>query len=339
MPDPDRSVLPDASVDHAGARPVAAGQDRGIGSTKDGPAVTEGGSRPDGSRISVVVITWNRRSEALATVDRLRSLPERPPVVVVDNGSRDGTAAAVRAAHRDVEVVALPGNLGAAGRNVGAEAATTPYVAFADDDSTWEPGALGLAADLFDRHPRLAVLAARVVVGDDGRLDPTCAAMAASPLPAEADLPGPPVLGFVACGAVVHRRRFLELGGFDARYGVGGEETPFALEAVGAGWGVAYVDAVVARHHPSSTRDPAGRRRVAARNHLWLTWTRRRWPAVATETARTMARAAGDGATRAGLVEAARALGWVTRARRAVPPDLERRLRLLDRQRRTTHVH
>ena len=46
-------------------------------------------------RVAVVVITHQRRDEVLLALSRLLELPERPHVVVVDNGSTDGTAQAV----------------------------------------------------------------------------------------------------------------------------------------------------------------------------------------------------------------------------------------------------
>jgi hypothetical protein len=47
-------------------------------------------------RVAVVVVTRNRLPELLTTLGHLRSLPERPQVVVVDNASTDGTARTVR---------------------------------------------------------------------------------------------------------------------------------------------------------------------------------------------------------------------------------------------------
>src|SRR5205807_7353355 len=99
-------------------------------------------------------------------------------------------------------------------RNVGAHAVTAPYVAFADDDSWWAPGALTHAAGLFDRHPELALIAARILVGPRQSLDPTCVTMAQSPVLAAPGQPGPSILGFLACGAVVRRSAFLAVGGF-----------------------------------------------------------------------------------------------------------------------------
>ncbi|MGH8897910.1 MAG: glycosyltransferase family 2 protein, partial [Egibacteraceae bacterium] len=107
-------------------------------------------------RVAVVVATRDRLASLRVTLERLAALPERPPVVVVDNASRGGTVEAVRADHPDVTVVALPENRGAAARTVGARQADEPYVAFSDDDSWWAHGALVHATELFDAHRALA---------------------------------------------------------------------------------------------------------------------------------------------------------------------------------------
>jgi GT2 family glycosyltransferase len=189
--------------------------------------------------VSVVVITRDRRTEVLETLRKLIELPETPPIIVVDNGSRDGTAEAVSSAHPMVDVVRLASNAGAAARNIGVSLAKTPFVAFADDDSGWEPGALSRAADIFGRHPEIALVAARVLNGPGREIDAACRVMAEG-LPRRDALPGPPVLGFIACGAIVERERFLAAGGFPSRYGVGGEEAPLALALASAGWALIY---------------------------------------------------------------------------------------------------
>src|SRR5581483_5401490 len=141
-----------------------------------------------------------------------------PEIVVVDNGSTDGTAAAVRQRFPMVRCLRLARNRGAAARNAGVQACRRPYIALCDDDTWWEPGSLRRAADLLDAHPSLAVLTARVLVGTEDRLDPTCAAMAASPLPAPPGLPGAAILGFLAGASVVRRAAVLAAGGFEPRF-------------------------------------------------------------------------------------------------------------------------
>ena len=80
---------------------------------------------PVNTRITVVVLTYNRREEVLHTVAQLLALPERPAVIVADNGSTDGTADALGARFPRVRVVRCGTNLGAAARNRAAALATT----------------------------------------------------------------------------------------------------------------------------------------------------------------------------------------------------------------------
>lgn len=279
------------------------------------------------SRVTVVVATHDRRPQLQDSVPRHLALPERPAVIVVDNASTDGGPRGL-----PVEVIRLDRNLGAAGRNVGAEAARTPYVALTDDDAWWSPGALARAADLLDEHPRLAVVQAKVLVGPGERLDPTCAAMARSPLPAHDGQPGHPLLSFVACAAVVRRSAFLEAGGFSERFAVGGEEELLGWDLVAAGHWLSYVPEIVAHHHPPAV--PGGRperRAVTVRNTLWTSWLRRPVAVAARHSVGALAKAVRDPATARGVGRALAGLPWVLRDRRVSPPRVEAMLRALER--------
>jgi GT2 family glycosyltransferase len=194
--------------------------------------VTFGTGQP--SDVTVVVASRNRRDDLLASLPR-----HEAPVILVDNGSTDGTVAAVRAARPEVTVLPLDRNVGARARTIGVARAGTPFVAFADDDSWWAPGDLARAVAILRAHPRLAVLNARILVGPDERLDPVCREMADSALGTAPDLPGPSLLGFVACGAVVRTEAFQAVGGFDPVVKFPGEEERLALDLAAAGWGLA----------------------------------------------------------------------------------------------------
>jgi GT2 family glycosyltransferase len=282
--------------------------------------------------ISVVVITRDRAESTLRSVRRLRSLPEAPQVIVVDNDSSDDTVARLGGID-GVRVLPLPENLAAAGRNVGVSVATTPYVAFADDDSWWDPGALTRAVELFDRHPRLALLAGRVLVGSASREDPLNEQLARSPLGTEPGLPGPTILGFLACGAIVRRAAFLEVGGFHRRYGVGGEEELLALDLAAAGWQLCYVHDLVAHHHPAGGAVRPGRVARQRRNELWTAMLRRPL-AVAGRRALSVVRdARHDPAARQVLRESVTALPWIAAERRPVPAGVEQLVGRLERDR------
>lgn len=286
--------------------------------------------------VTVVMATRNRRDAALGSLDRLRSLPERPNVIVVDNASTDGTAGAVQRAYPSVTVVRVDRNLGAAGRNIGARHARTRFVAFSDDDSWWAPRSLARAAHLLDAHPTLGLVAARVLVGPEQRFDPVCLALARSPLEhRHPDLPGSAVLGFLACAAVVRRDAFLDTGGFPTRFGLGGEEELVSIDLASAGWDLAYVDDVVAHHHPSSAHARDGRRSAQIRNAIWTAWLRLPTAAAVRRTARLVDLR--DPAAIGAMVAAARGLPWVARHRRVAAPDVVAALELLDRAHPVAH--
>jgi GT2 family glycosyltransferase len=236
------------------------------------------------SMVTVVVATRNRIDTLRQSLDHLTALGA--PVIVVDNASTDGTATMVHDHFPDITVIRRPHNEGAVARNHGVAAARTPYVAFADDDSWWAPDALDRAAALFDAHPRLGLIAARTLVGPQRRLDPVAAAMARAPLGTPHDLPGPAVLGFLACASIVRRAAFLASGGFDPVVFFMGEETRLAYDLHAAGWGLAYCPDVVAHHHPGPPAPGGGKARLAARNRVLTAWMRRPLPVALAETAR-----------------------------------------------------
>lgn len=130
----------------------------------DSPADT---SRPT---VVAVVVTFNRRGRVGATLDAIRA--QNPPpaaVVVVDNGSSDGTADHLREHHPDVVVLTLARNEGfGAGlargiEHVAARGLDPDYYWLSDDDSTPPPDHLaGMVARAELLQPGLGVL------GDEG---------------------------------------------------------------------------------------------------------------------------------------------------------------------------
>ncbi len=283
------------------------------------------------NRISVVMITRNRAGQIQETLRHLLNLPEQPRIIVVDNGSTDRTVDVARRLDPAVEVVPLGRNLGGAGRNVGVQLARTPYVAFSDDDSWWQAGSLDRAADLFDARPRLGLIAARILVGPQQQLDPISAIMASGPLADGngngTDHAGVPIISFVACGAIVRKTAFLAAGGFNRRFGVGGEEEVLSLDLLRKGWQLRYVDDLVAYHHPSPVRNVSRRQRHQVRNALWSAWLRRPAQSALLSTWRIASSTATDGPCRLGIIDALAGLGWVLRARRPVPASIDEQVR------------
>ncbi len=289
-----------------------------------------------GAPVTVVIATRDRVTELLRTLARLSALPERPAIIVVDNGSADGTAAAVSRDFPGVTVIRNRRNRRAAARNQGARRAVTPYVAFSDDDSWWEPGALARACDLLSRHPEVGAIAGRALVGEQAADDPINAVLAASPLrgPGPGELPGPLVLGFLGCAVVARRAAFLQAGGYPPVLGIGGEEELLALSLAAAGWPAVYADTVVARHFPSASRDAAARRAAELRNRVLIAWLRRPLARALSGTLALGAAAGHDPAARRALAGLLLRLPRALPARRPLPRAVAAQLAVLEAARR-----
>ena len=289
-------------------------------------------------RCTVAVISRDRRKSLLDVLARLAQLPGRPPVVVVDNASTDGTADAVAERFPQVRLIRADDNLGAVGRNAALDHVRTPYVAFCDDDTWWEPGALDRAADLLDAHPRLAVVTGRILVEPGGREDPIVPELRDSPMPGPRWLPGPALGSFLAGASMLRAEAFREAGGFSPRLWLGGEEELLSADLLALGWHLCYAEDVVVHHRPSRLREPHRRRMDGVRNALWTTWLRRPLPSALRRTGGLLRRVPRDRVTAAALLRAARGVPWVIRERRPVPPAVEARLRTLDEPQRRSRA-
>lgn len=279
--------------------------------------------RPDAPsrelRVSVVVLTHSRCDELCRTLDHLQSLPEQVPIVVVDNASTDHTPECIAARYPDVTLVRSEFNLGAAGRNLGVEQVRTPYVAFCDDDTWWAAGSLRRAADLLDAWPEVDILNARIVVGPEARLDPACAAMAASPLEHVPGI-GPMLTGFMAGANVMRTRAYRKAGGYWPLFFIGGEETLLAMDILDAGGRIVYAPELQVHHWPSLARDSGLRRKLIARNAIWTAWLRLPWPLAVQRSVLSLRDASNAGMRGRILIDALKGWSSVRKRRRVLGP-------------------
>jgi GT2 family glycosyltransferase len=286
-------------------------------------------AEPSRQRISAILLTYNCAHRISTVVERLLEL--QVPIIAVDNGSIDGTAD-VLARYQGIEVVRLPHNIGAAGRNVGADHAHTPYLLFCDDDGWYEPAGLPVLCDLFDRYPTLGLVNAKILVGAEDRLDPISVEMADSPLPDRAGLPGTVLLSFMAGAAAVRAVAYQQVGGYDRRFFIGGEEETLSFKLAKAGWQLRYIPDVVMHHHPSLAN--AGRLRAyGMRNTLVNAWLHRPWRSALRWTVFTLVDTPKNGDFVRGILLTLRGVPWVLRERDPMAAEIDRELLMLDARR------
>jgi GT2 family glycosyltransferase len=115
----------------------------------------------------LIVLSWNGREDTLACLASLTALRDADTeVVVVDNGSTDGSVEAVRAAHPDVHVVENGRNLGfAGGNNAGLRHAFEhggQWAVLVNNDATLAPDAIDRLRRAAVEHPAAGMLAGKV---------------------------------------------------------------------------------------------------------------------------------------------------------------------------------
>jgi GT2 family glycosyltransferase len=193
-------------------------------------------------RASVIVPTHNRRE---AVQRCLRSLldqdlpPEEYEIIVVDDGSIDGTADALGEMPGRIRVMRQERKGPSAARNRGAAEARGDVLAFLDSDTVADPSWLREALARFDDDPDLAGVEGRTEIPDGDRSGPFGRRTQ--------NLRGQRYLG---CNLLFRRQIFEEVGGFDERFGLVPfrEDTDLAHRVLRAGGEIRWVPSAGVTH-------------------------------------------------------------------------------------------
>ena len=295
--------------------------------------------------VSVVIPTWNGRALLDVVLESLeRQSLAADEVIVVDNGSTDGTVEHLRSRRPSVTVVALGENTGfAAAVNRGIERASGDVVALVNNDIELHPEFLRELVAGLEADPGAASAAAKMLRFDDREvLDAAGDTLRWSGVALQRgqgerdrgqyDAPG---RVFSACaGAAAYRRSaFAEVGLFDEAFFAYLEDVDWGFRAQLAGLGCVYVPTAIAYHVGSATTRREGRPDpffygLPRRNNVWMVLKNypgsallRAAPLLAVNHLGLVYVAVRDGMARAhfaALAAAARGLPRVLRQRREI---------------------
>jgi len=217
--------------------------------------------------LSVLILNWNGRQDTLECVDSVLAAGYEPlDVLVVDNGSSDGSVAAFEVAWREepqVRVLENGANLGyAGGNNAGFTALLedgAELVLVLNNDTLVDPGALAPLVATLDADPTLGMIGPKVLEMDRperlgssfdrvrlwwfGAMPTTAGQVDRGQFDDRRDLD---VL--TGCAMLIRGATLRELGGFDPDYFAYYEEVDLALRMREAGWRIRFLPRAVVRH-------------------------------------------------------------------------------------------
>jgi GT2 family glycosyltransferase len=234
--------------------------------------------------VSLIVLNWNGRRHLTACLDSLALLDypkDRLEVVVVDNGSRDGSADLVRSRYPSVKLIELDRNRGfAEPNNLAAEAAGGEWLGFLNNDMRVEPSWLHDLLATLAAHPEASCLASRIKTWDGAALDFIGGGVSLTGHgfqlgmgESESSLDVERPILFPCGGAMLVRRPvYQELGGFDGDYFAYFEDVDLGWRMNLLGHEVWYTPRATAfhRHHATGGRLPAAKLRMLyERNALY----------------------------------------------------------------------
>jgi GT2 family glycosyltransferase len=212
--------------------------------------------------VSIVVVTYKCRDEAVECLRSLRASTRGVAyeVIVLDNASGDGTVDAVRAGFPEVRLLALDTNVGfAAGVNRAAAAATGEYVLLLNPDTLVHDGAVEALVAFARANPGHGIYGGRTL-DPDGTVNPgscwgrptlwslACFATMLSSAFKRSSVFDPESLGrwqrdsirevdiVTGCLLLAPRTVWKELGGFDTRFFMYGEDADLGIRAARAGY-------------------------------------------------------------------------------------------------------
>jgi len=216
--------------------------------------------------VSAIVLNHNGQGYVEDAVESLLAQQAQGlEVVVVDNGSSDGSDVAIeRRFGGRARLLRTGRNLGfGAGNNVGIRASQAPFVILLNNDAVAAPGFPQALVGAAQADPRVGMVAAKVLLqASPNRIDTAGHLLYPDGLNRgrgrlEEDRGQYDDLGtalFPSGAAALYRRSMLdEIGLFDESFFLYGEDADLGLRGRVAGWACAFAPAAVAYHHYSRT--------------------------------------------------------------------------------------
>ncbi|MES2699618.1 MAG: glycosyltransferase family A protein [Pseudomonadota bacterium] len=213
--------------------------------------------------VTIVISTKDRSADLTRCLQSVVRQNGRPEVIVIDDGSSDGTAQVVQ---QYPEIIYVQ-HARSAGlilrRNEGAELASRSIIISLDDDAEFSSDDCVMAISSSFVHPDIAAVAIPCIEPNkDNRVVQVSGDYSRSYV----------TDAFMGTAYAIRREVFLSLGGFRQMLIRQGEEREFAMRLMNSGKFVGYADAPPIIHYEQRVRDWARQGYFGRRNDILFAW-------------------------------------------------------------------
>jgi GT2 family glycosyltransferase len=233
--------------------------------------------------ISVVVVNWNGLPVIESCLESILCQTYQPlEVIVVDNGSGDGSPDLVRNRFPHVRLIVNGKNLGfGGGNNIGIRASQGQYIMVLNNDTRLDPRCIELLMQSLERDQRFGASTPKILLNhEDNLIDAAGIAIYPDGLsigrgrlePGERYDEETEVFCASGCAGLFRREMLDEIGLFDEDFFAYAEDTDLGWRARLAGWKAYYVPQAIVYHHHSKIFGTYSTRKafLVERNRIWV---------------------------------------------------------------------
>ncbi len=218
--------------------------------------------------VSIVILSYNRKEDIRENLDKLLSYKlENTEIIVVDNGSADGTTDMIETEYPSVKLLKLRKNMGVAGYNKGFSMAKGKYILILDDDSYPSANSVKRMIEEFEKDNSVGIIAF------DVRNYNSYNKVSKKQKNINEDTTNSKkyLMGFNGAGAGIRKELIEKVGGYPEEFFLYWNETDLAIRVLNEGYKILWINDIVSYHKYSpKNRDSLRGPYFYTRNLYWI---------------------------------------------------------------------
>jgi GT2 family glycosyltransferase len=216
--------------------------------------------------VSIVILSYNRKEDIRESLEKLYSYGLNDiEIIVVDNGSSDGTSQMIESEYPSVRLLKLDKNIGVSGYNKGFEISKGRYILILDDDSFPSENSVKRMIEEFEKDETVGIIAFDVRNYSSYNL------VSNQTKKEEQTENKRYLMGFNGAGAGIRKSLIDKIGGYPDEFFLYWNETDLAIRVLNEGYKILWVNDIISYHKYSpKNRDSERGPYYYTRNLYWI---------------------------------------------------------------------